>query len=102
MNYLGRFHLISGINRNRSLMLGIIIGVASVVIMVSVVQGSNRKTMEYYEKLGDNKISVNIYGTITYVDMGNGVSMGVSSGSTVDSSQLLYDFCEKNKNGSKA
>ena len=44
-------------------MLGIIIGVASVVIMVSVVQGSNRKTMEYYEKLGDNKISVNIYGT---------------------------------------
>ena len=57
-------------------MLGIIIGVASVVIMVSVVQGSNRKTMEYYEKLGDNKISVNIYGT-------------------VDSSQLLYDFCAR-------
>lgn len=76
-------------------MLGIIIGVASVVIMVSVVQGSNRKTMEYFEKLGDNKISVNIYGTMTYVDMGNGVSMGVSSGSAVDASQLLYDFCAK-------
>ena len=35
-------------------MLGIIIGVASVVIMVSVVQGQNRKNMEYFEKMGDN------------------------------------------------
>ena len=34
-------------------MLGIIIGVASVVIMVSVVQGQNRKNMEYFEKMGD-------------------------------------------------
>ena len=30
-------------------MLGIIIGVASVVIMVSVVQGQNRQTMEMFE-----------------------------------------------------
>ena len=29
-------------------MLGIIIGVASVVIMVSVLQGQNRKNMEYW------------------------------------------------------
>ena len=35
-------------------MLGIIIGVASVVIMVSVVQGQNKKTMEFYEKMGNN------------------------------------------------
>ena len=42
-------------------MLGIIIGVASVVIMVSVVQGQNKKNMEYYEKMGDNKISVDAY-----------------------------------------
>ena len=42
-------------------MLGIIIGVASVVIMVSVVQGQNRKNMEFYEKMGDNKISVSAY-----------------------------------------
>ena len=41
-------------------MLGIIIGVASVVIMVSVVQGSNQKTMEYYRRLGSNKITVSI------------------------------------------
>ena len=31
-------------------MLGIIIGVAAVMIMVSVVQGSNQWTKEYYEK----------------------------------------------------
>ena len=43
-------------------MLGIIIGVASVVIMVSVVQGQNRQTMEMFEKLGDNKITVQAYG----------------------------------------
>lgn len=44
-------------------MLGIIIGVASVVIMVSVVQGSNKKQLEYFEKLGNNKITVNIFGS---------------------------------------
>ena len=39
-------------------MLGIIIGVASVVVMVSVVSGQNKRNMEYYEKMGDNKIDV--------------------------------------------
>ena len=39
-------------------MLGIIIGVASVVVMVSVVAGQNKRNMEYYEKMGDNKIDV--------------------------------------------
>ncbi|WP_366916908.1 ABC transporter permease [uncultured Oscillibacter sp.] len=33
-------------------MLGVIIGVAPVIILVSVVQGSNRRVMEYYERLG--------------------------------------------------
>ena len=59
-------------------MLGIIIGVASVVIMVSVVQGQNRQTMEMFEKLGDNKISVQAYG---YYDTNN------------ETSQKLYDYC---------
>ena len=59
-------------------MLGIIIGVASVVIMVSVVQGQNRKSMEFYEKMGDNKISVSAY---SYYDMNN------------ETSQKLYDYC---------
>ena len=59
-------------------MLGIIIGVASVVIMVSVVQGQNRLTMEYYEKMGSNKIQVMAYG---YYD------------TTGEISQKLYDYC---------
>jgi len=59
-------------------MLGIIIGVASVVIMVSVVQGQNRKNMEFYEKMGDNKINVYAY---SYYDSGGEVS------------QKLYDYC---------
>jgi len=59
-------------------MLGIIIGVASVVIMVSVVQGQNRKNMEYFEKMGDNKITVSAY---SYYDVSN------------ETSQKLYDYC---------
>ena len=59
-------------------MLGIIIGVASVVIMVSVVQGQNRQTREMFEKLGDNKITVQAYG---YYDTNN------------ETSQKLYDYC---------
>ena len=59
-------------------MLGIIIGVASVVIMVSVVQGQNKKNMEYFEKMGDNKINVSAY---SYYDTNN------------ETSQKLYDYC---------
>ena len=59
-------------------MLGIIIGVASVVIMVSVVQGQNRKNMEYFEKMGDNKIQVYAY---QYYN---------TSG---DISEQLYEYC---------
>ena len=59
-------------------MLGIIIGVASVVIMVSVVQGQNRKNMEFFEKMGDNKITVQAY---SYYDSNN------------ETSQKLYDYC---------
>jgi len=59
-------------------MLGIIIGVASVVIMVSVVQGQNKKQMEYLEAMGDNKI--NVYAYQRYE----------TSGSV---SGLLYEYC---------
>ena len=47
-------------------MLGIIIGIASVMTIVSVVSGYNKKTMEYYESMGTNKVSLyayNYYGT---------------------------------------
>lgn len=57
-------------------MLGIIIGVTAVIIMVSIVQGSNQKTKEYYESMGTNKISVYAYNW-------NGKSI----------SQQLYDYC---------
>ena len=59
-------------------MLGIIIGVASVVIMVSVVQGQNKKSMEYLEAMGDNKIEVSAYQRYE------------TSGSV---SELLYEYC---------
>ena len=59
-------------------MLGIIIGVASVVIMVSVVQGQNKKTMEFYEKMGNNKIQVQAY---SYSD------------TTGETGRRLYDYC---------
>ncbi len=65
-------------NRVRSTltMLGIIIGVAAVIIMVSVVQGSNKQIKEYYERLGTNKITV-----------------AANQWSGKDISQQLYDYC---------
>ncbi len=65
-------------NRVRSLltMLGIIIGVAAVIIMVSVVQGSNRQLKAYYERLGNNRITVS-------AEQWDGA----------DISQALYDYC---------
>ena len=57
-------------------MLGIIIGVAAVVIMVSIVQGSNKQMQEYYESMGTNKIEV-------YAYQWNGK----------DISDDLYDYC---------
>ena len=42
-------------------MLGIIIGVASVVIMVSVVAGQNKMQMAYMEMQGNNIVEVNAY-----------------------------------------
>ena len=65
-------------NRVRSLltMLGIIIGVAAVIIMVSVVRGSNRHIKEYYERMGNNRITVS-----------------AEQWGGMDISQSLYDYC---------
>ena len=59
-----------GGNKARSFltMLGIIIGVASVMTIVSVLMGMNQKTMEMYRAQGDNKITV-------YASMNNGTSI---------------------------
>ena len=52
-----------GGNKGRSFltMLGIIIGVASVMAIVSVLMGMNQKNMEMYEKMGNNRIQVYAY-----------------------------------------
>ena len=65
-------------NKVRSMltMLGIIIGVAAVIIMVSIVQGSNQVSKELYESMGTNKINISAY---KY----NGQ----------DITQELYDYC---------
>ena len=42
-------------------MLGIIIGIASVMIIVSVVSGLNKKSMEMYENMGTNTVNVYAY-----------------------------------------
>ena len=65
-------------NRVRSLltMLGIIIGVAAVIIMVSVVRGSNQQLRAYYERLGNNRITVS-----------------AQQWGGRDISQTLYDYC---------
>jgi putative ABC transport system permease protein len=59
-------------------MLGIIIGVAAVIILVSLVQGQNRQWKEYYESMGTNRVNV-------YAYMWNGD----------DITDELYDFCLK-------
>ena len=50
-------------NRGRSVltMLGIIIGIASVMTIVSTVNGFNIQMQQYYENLGSNKINVSAY-----------------------------------------
>ena len=57
-------------------MLGIIIGVASVMAIVSVLMGQNKLTMELYEAQGTNKVTV-----YAYLNNGNSVF------------DDLYDYC---------
>ncbi len=50
-------------NKGRSIltMLGVIIGISAVMTIFSVAQGLNRKTMEQFEAMGTNTISVYAY-----------------------------------------
>ncbi len=65
-------------NKARSIltMLGIIIGVTSVVIMVSLVEGQTKWSQEYYEKMGSNKLNVSAY-----------------SYTGLDVTEQLYEYC---------
>ena len=67
-------------NKGRSMltMLGIIIGIASVMTIVSVINGSNKKSMELMAAMGTNKITV-------YANYYN----------RQDVFQDLYDYCQK-------
>ena len=69
---------ISG-NKGRSAltMLGVIIGLAAVIILVSYAQGQNMALRAYYESMGTNTISVYAY----------------SYRGNVDVSSALYDYC---------
>ena len=57
-------------------MLGIIIGVASVMAIVSVMMGMTKQSLSYYEKMGTNRLEV-----YAYLYNGNSV---------LDD---LYDYC---------
>lgn len=73
---------ISG-NKGRSAltMLGVIIGLAAVIILVSYAQGQNLAMREYYESLGENKITVYAY--------------SYSSGGDIDVAEELYNYCQQ-------
>ena len=65
--------------RSALTMLGIIIGLAAVIVLVSYAQGQNLAMEKLYSSMGTNKISVNAY----------------SWDGSSDVSQLLYDYCMK-------
>ena len=50
-------------NKGRSFltMLGIIIGIASVMTIVSTINGMNQESMKQFEAMGTNKINVSAY-----------------------------------------
>lgn len=65
-------------------MLGIIIGIAAVMTIVSAMNGYMEKTMEQYEAMGSNKLTVSIYSWMTD-EKGNEIVKDYFPG--------LYDYC---------
>ncbi len=74
--------------RSALTMLGIIIGIASVMTIVSAMNGYTRKTMEQYAAMGSNKLNVSIY---SYMYDENGNSIGK------DYFPELYEYCNSLK-----
>ncbi len=68
-------------NKGRSAltMLGVIIGLAAVIILVSYAQGQNLAMQKYYESLGENKLNVYAY----------------SWDGSVDVNDELYNYCQR-------
>ena len=75
--------------RSALTMLGVIIGIAAVMTIVSVMSGYAAKTMEQFSAMGSNKVTVEIYNYFYEVDEnGNMVSSGR------DYFPDLYDYCK--------
>lgn len=69
-------------------MLGIIIGIASVMTIVSAISGYADKMMEQFEAMGTNRITVEVYSFVWSVDEnGNEISMGK------DYFPDIYNYC---------
>ena len=47
--------------RSALTMLGVIIGLAAVIILVSYAQGQNKWIKDYYASMGDNTVNINAY-----------------------------------------
>ena len=69
--------IFSNVGRSALTMLGIIIGLAAVIILVSYAQGQNAAMRAYYESMGTNTVQVS----------------ASTWGSSIDVSQLLYNYC---------
>ena len=69
-------------------MLGIIIGIAAVMTIVSAMNGYTEKTMEQYEAMGSNKLTVSIWNYL-YDEDGNSLGQ--------DYFPALYDYCNSIK-----
>ena len=70
--------------RSALTILGIFIGIAAVMTIVSVMEGMKLKTMEQFEAMGSNRITVSIYSWM-YDEEGNDISR--------DYFPDLYDYC---------
>ena len=70
--------------RSALTILGIFIGIAAVMTIVSVMEGMKQKTMEQFEAMGSNRITVSIYSWM-YDEDGNDISR--------DYFPDLYDYC---------
>ena len=70
--------------RSALTILGIFIGIAAVMTIVSVMEGMRQTTMEQFEAMGSNRITVSIYSSM-YDAEGNDISK--------DYFPDLYDYC---------
>ena len=69
--------IFSNVGRSALTMLGIIIGLAAVIILVSYAQGQNAAMKAYYESMGTNTVQVSAN----------------TWNSSINVSQALYDYC---------